>query len=125
MLQIRIHNANEAAILACEGRIVLGEATTALESAAASLSARNVILDLSRVSGVDAAGLGTLLRIKQRLEAAGARLRLLNPQPVVRHLLVLTRLDKVLEIKISDAPSVRLWRRSEFFGHLRPCGAGV
>jgi anti-anti-sigma factor len=125
MLQIKVHNGNEAAILACEGRIVLGQATTALESAAQAVCARSVILDLSRVQSVDAAGLGTLLRIKQRVESAGARLRLLNPPPLVRRMLSLTRLDKVLEIHNSEPATVGLRRWNDVFGHLRACNACV
>jgi anti-anti-sigma factor len=124
MLDIRIHNANDTAILACQGRLVLGRATETLESATQSVSARMLVLDLAGVEGIDAAGLGMLIRIKQRAEGAGKRLRLLNPCPLVQEMLALTRLDKVLEV-CSDAPAVRLRRWSEFVGHLRPCDACV
>ena len=126
MLQIRIHNANDTAVLACEGRIVLGQGTTALENAVQAVvgaRAASVLLELSRVTAVDAAGLGTLVRIQQRLRAAGAKLRILAPQPRVRHMLALTRLDQVLEIHSAEAASVRLRRWNGFFSPLRPCGA--
>ena len=126
MLQIRIHNAEQAAVLACEGRIVLGQPTTALENAAQAVlaaHATSVLLDLSRVSAVDAAGLGTLVGIKQRVESAGAELRLLNPQRAVRHLLALTRLDEVLDIQSAEAAPVRLRRWDGLFRPFPPCRA--
>ncbi len=122
MLDIRIHRANETAILACQGRLVLGRATATLESAMQSVRARILVLDLAGVEGIDAAGLGMLIRIKHHLESAGGQMRLLNPRPHVRELLSLTRLDTVLDVCV-EAPLVRLRRWSEFVGHLRPCDA--
>jgi anti-anti-sigma factor len=124
MMDIRIHTGDDTAILACQGRLVLGRATATLENATQSVRARTLVLDLAGVDGIDAAGLGMLIGIKQRLDAAGARLRLVNPRPYVRQMLTMTRLDKVLEI-CSEAPAVRLRRRSEGFGHFLPCDACV
>ncbi len=67
----------------------------------------NVVLDLSGVEAIDAAGIGALVS----LQAAGVYLRLMNPPKPVRDILALTKLDSVFEIYESEstgAMSVKL-----------------
>jgi anti-anti-sigma factor len=55
---------------------------------------RDVVLDLTQVDAIDAAGIGALIS----LQAAGVYLKLMNPRPQVREVLKLTNLDSVFEI---------------------------
>jgi anti-anti-sigma factor len=55
---------------------------------------RNIILDLTRVDGIDAAGVGALIS----LQAAGVYLKLMNPNKAIREVLRVTGLDSVIEI---------------------------
>jgi anti-anti-sigma factor len=55
---------------------------------------RNVVLDLTQVDAIDAAGIGALVS----LQAAGVYLKLMNPTRPVREILKLTNLDTIFEI---------------------------
>jgi anti-anti-sigma factor len=60
---------------------------------------RNVVLDLTEVDAIDAAGVGALLS----LQAAGVYLKLLNPSRQVREILKATRLNSIFEIRESQS----------------------
>lgn len=93
MLTITVEHVGESVTLQCVGRIVLGD-ETALLCAVMQQEGRKVILDLTQVDAIDAAGIGALLS----LQAAGIYLRLMNPTPQVREVLRLTKMDSILEI---------------------------
>jgi anti-anti-sigma factor len=93
MLTVTIENLGEVTVLHCVGRMVRGNETAILCSALWQ-QARNLVLDLTRVDVIDAAGIGALVS----LQAAGIYLKLLNPTEQVREVLRLTRLDSIFEI---------------------------
>ena len=57
---------------------------------------RDVVVDLARVTFIDAAGLGVLVGAQRRFDRAGGRLRVEHPQRCVRRVLEITALDRVL-----------------------------
>jgi anti-anti-sigma regulatory factor len=57
-----------------------------------------VILDLRKVDGIDAGGLGALVSLR----ATGICLKLMEPAAHVRSILSLTKLDLIFEICESD-----------------------
>jgi anti-anti-sigma factor len=57
---------------------------------------RRIIVDLSRLSAIDAAGIGELVRALNVATAAGGALRVIQPQPRVRRLLQLAGLLGIL-----------------------------
>jgi anti-anti-sigma factor len=67
---------------------------TAILCAAVEQQGRNLVLDLSGVDAIDAAGIGLLVS----LQAAGIYLKLVNPTTQVRELLRVTQLESVFEI---------------------------
>ena len=93
MIRVRIENSEGNAILHCAGNLVHGH-ETALLCAAAGQYGRNVILDLSEVETIDAAGVGALIA----LQAAGIYLQLLNPSKAVRDVLQVTGLNSMFEM---------------------------
>ena len=93
MLTVTVRGSGEVVILRCRGRIVHGDETALLCSAVRQES-RNVVLDLSKVDAIDAAGIGALVS----LQAAGIYLKLMNPTPQVREVLKVTQMDSVFEI---------------------------
>ena len=93
MLTVTLENVGDAVILHCIGRIVRGEETAILCSAVRH-HGQNVILDLSQVDGIDAAGVGALIALR----AAGIYLTLRNPSYPVSDVLRVTQLDTLLEI---------------------------
>jgi anti-anti-sigma factor len=93
VLNLMFHNQGSLLTLRCSGRIVLGK-TDEIVCAAIRQHAKEVILELSEVSAIDAAGIGALLT----LQAAGIYLKLVNPTAAVRSVLRLTNTDRVFEI---------------------------
>ena len=59
---------------------------------------RNIEVDLSQTTFVDSSGLGALIALHKTAASRQGRLLLLNPQPSIRQIIQLTRLDGVLEI---------------------------
>jgi anti-anti-sigma factor len=93
MLTVTTSYSDDALVLECRGRIVRGDETSIL-CAAARQDVRNVLIDLKEVETIDAAGVGALVA----LQAAGIYLKLPNPNPQVRELLRVTKLDSIFEI---------------------------
>jgi anti-anti-sigma factor len=56
----------------------------------------NIVLDLSRVSRVDAAGIGELVRVYNMAAAANGLLQIVQPTPWVRDVLARVRLLDIL-----------------------------
>jgi anti-anti-sigma factor len=99
MLNIRVERRNQTTVVHCSGRIDFGEGLTRLREALISeMSSRVILLDLSRVTAIDAAGLGLLSFLHTRAAGRGCALKLVAPSPQVMNLLALTRLDSVLAI---------------------------
>jgi anti-anti-sigma factor len=87
-------------VLRCRGRIVRGEETAILCSAARQ-DGRSIILDLTEVEAIDAAGIGALIS----LQAAGIYLKIINPTEQVRETLRITKLESIFEISSSQQGS--------------------
>src|SRR5260370_6982623 len=98
MMTINVEGINEVVVVRCSGRIVCGQETSLLCSVMQQES-RNVVLDLTEVDAIDAAGIGALLS----LQAAGVYLNLLNPSRPVREMLQVTRLNSIFEISQSQS----------------------
>jgi anti-sigma B factor antagonist len=98
MLKVHIRKLGTAAVISLQGQIVNGETET-LRNAVQSLSGvRTVIIDLARVSIVDAKGFGVMLELRAQAETEGIRFELMNVPKQVGMLLELTRLDSVFRI---------------------------
>jgi anti-anti-sigma factor len=98
MLTVTVKESEDGVVLQCKGRIVRGDETTIL-CAVFRRKERNVILDLSGVDTIDAAGIGSLVS----LQASGIYLTLMNPTEHVRELLKVTQLDSIFEISQAAA----------------------
>jgi anti-anti-sigma factor len=101
VLSIATEELGNDVILRCAGRIVRGEETRVL-CTAVSHAGRNIVLDLSKVDALDAAGIGALIA----LQAAGIYLQLMNPSSAIREVLRVTGLNTVLEIRASALAGV-------------------
>ncbi len=98
MLKVHTQNIGTIAVLCLQGRIVNGE-TEILRDAVHSLSEVSaVILDLARVTTVDAHGLGVMLELREHAESKGIRFELMNVTKWVSRVLEITRLDSVFRI---------------------------
>ena len=59
---------------------------------------RQFVLDLHAVDFIDSAGLAILIRCFQRVRTSAGRFVLAAPQPAVRRILELMRLDRIFEV---------------------------
>lgn len=93
MLNVSVETIDHRVIIHCEGGLVRGHETKLL-CATLQQNAGQLVVDLSGVSLIDAAGIGALVS----LQAAGYYLQLANPTNAVREVLTRTKLDSVFEI---------------------------
>jgi len=87
-------------VICCKGRIAYGIAASALSDEIAELAAqtRRVVIDLSGVEMIDAAGLGELVSVAVAAQASGCSITLAAPGDFIRQLLKLTKLASVFEV---------------------------
>ena len=98
MLKVQAEKFGSVAVLSLQGQFVNGE-TEILRNSVHSLAATSaVILDLSRVTTVDAGGLGVMLALREQVEAKGIQFKLMNIPRQVGRVLEITRLDSVFQI---------------------------
>jgi anti-sigma B factor antagonist len=89
------------AVIAVEGKLVLGAALNSLReqlNQSLQTSAQQIVIDLSRVSYIDSAGIGALALAFFNAKSSGRSLKLAGPQPNVKEAIGLTRLDTVIPI---------------------------
>ena len=98
MLQLATQHSDDATTIWCKGRIVLGDDLHRLEVATLSQNTPEVMLDLSRVNLIDAAGLGALVDLHKRFQCAGRKMELMDPTRFVSHVFRITRLATVFHI---------------------------
>jgi anti-anti-sigma factor len=98
MLQLATQHSDDVTTIWCKGRIVFGDDLHRLRVATLSQNTPAVILDLSSVNLIDAAGLGALVDVHKRFECADKKMELRNPTRFVSHAIGITRLDRVFHI---------------------------
>jgi anti-anti-sigma factor len=103
MLKVRVENLGQIAILYVHGHIVIGPEIELLrKSVASQAEASAVVLDLKRVSRIDARGLGVLLELREQLQSIGVEFRLMNVGRLVQQILQMTCLDSIFEISLEE-----------------------
>ena len=102
-LMLQTHWTPNHAVVVCRGRLIHGQSLTQFQRSVreALHAGRGVVVDLSQVSYMDAAGLGMLARIVVEGRVTNGRLRMTPPSPRVRTLLRMTH----LESQIAWAPT--------------------
>ena len=98
MLKVHTRNLGNVAVVCLQGRIVNGETSSLREAVDAQLNGGAVVLDLARVSTIDASGLGLMLALRRQAEAKGVGLKLMNVSKFVKQVFEITRLDTVFEV---------------------------
>lgn len=97
-------------IVDLNGRIVLGEATTALREILQNLVSqgqKKILLNLADVSYIDSSGLGALVSGYTTLTGQAGQLKLLNLTKKVQDLLQITKLLTVFEVFSDESAAVR------------------
>ena len=108
-LTLASHKSGNVAIIACQGRIVTGEETRALqlEVDRLTLGSKNVVLDLAGVIFIDSGGLGALVRLRGVLRANHGDLKLCNTSPFVHKVLEATHLLQLFPVFASETDAIR------------------
>ena len=98
MLRVYERKLGTVAIVCLQGRIVNGATAPLHESVDSQSDVCAVVLDLGRVSTIDAAGLGVLLELRERTQSRGIDFKLMNITRLVSRVLEITRLNSVFEL---------------------------
>lgn len=87
-------------MLRLEGEIDLhvSPAVTASLNAMIEKKPKQLIIDLTKVSYIDSAGLATFIEAMQKIEAYGGKFALAGLQETVRSIFEISRLDQVFQI---------------------------
>lgn len=116
MLKVHAKNLGNVTVLSLKGQIVSGE-TEVLRTAVQSLSGISAVkLDLARVSTIDAAGLGTMLELREQAESRSIQFDLMNVNKRIRRVFEITRLDTVFRI----TPNLRFFPAVSHRRRVRP-----
>ena len=100
MLTANTENLGSVTVLHFRGSIVVGDALTTLCSAVLAQSGASVVvLDLAQVDVIDAGGLGALLELRECVQSRGIEFRLTNVNRLVKHVLEITCLESVFEVR--------------------------
>jgi anti-sigma B factor antagonist len=97
-------------VLDLEGRIVLGEESNAFRERVKGLLANNhkkIVLNMSNVSYIDSAGLGTLVATFHSARSQGGTLKLCNLGAKFKEVLQVTKLMTVFDVYDNDAAAVQ------------------
>jgi anti-anti-sigma factor len=97
-LNLTIQILGDVAVLRCTGRITSEDSAELREAVLAPPDSRTVVLDLAEVTSVDAAGLGTLVSLRNWATATGTKFKLMNLAPLVEEVLEITNLKQQFEI---------------------------
>jgi anti-sigma B factor antagonist len=109
-LKIANREVDGVAVVALDGRIVLGEESTALREAVKGLLAqgkKKIVLNTDKVTVIDSAGLGTLVGLHSSARTQGASLRLCQLGTRFREVLQITKLLTVFDVYNTEADAVR------------------
>ncbi len=91
-----VRSENGSVVIHLDGEIVMDmvqEFKLEVENLLTRDGCREVVADLSGVTFMDSSGIGFLIGLRRRAEAAGRRFRLQNPSPPIRKLLDMLKLS--------------------------------
>jgi anti-sigma B factor antagonist len=97
------------AVVALDGRIVLGEESNALREKVKGLvaeSKKKIVLNMDNVTFIDSAGLGTLVASHHSAKAQGAALKLCHLGSKFQEVLQITKLLTVFDVYNTEAEAV-------------------
>ena len=107
-LKVETRQVSGVTVIACEGRIVLGDEAAGLrDTLKQSLSnSRKIVLNLAEVNYIDSTGLGTLVGVYSSARGAGADIKLCGLGQRLRDLLQVTKLVTVFEVYDTEQEAV-------------------
>lgn len=113
-LKITERDVDGVIVLSLEGRIVLGEESNSLREKVKSLLAagkKKIVLNMSNVTYIDSAGLGTLVAAHHSAKTQGTTLRLSNLGAKFQEVLQVTKLLTVFEVFDSETAAIQSFKK--------------
>jgi anti-sigma B factor antagonist len=108
-LKMNTREVDGIAVMGLDGRVVLGDESNALrEEVKKMLNAgkKKIVLDMSNVSYIDSAGLGTLVAAHESARKQGASLKLSNLGKKFQEILQVTKLLTVFDVYPSESAAI-------------------
>jgi anti-sigma B factor antagonist len=108
-LEIQERQAGDVTILDMDGKITIGEGSTALRSAIRRLAQegkKKILLNLEKVGYMDSTGLGELIASYTTVSRDGGQLKLLQLSGKLQDLLVITKLLTVFDTYDSESDAL-------------------
>jgi anti-sigma B factor antagonist len=107
-LTIKVRQIGSVVVLDVAGRLVCGEVDEMRDSISGLLDAgsRSFILNLSRLSYMDSAGLGQTIAAYTSVTRRGGRVVLLNPSKQTNQLLQIAKLVTVFDVYSDEADAL-------------------
>ncbi|MFY9619541.1 MAG: STAS domain-containing protein [Pyrinomonadaceae bacterium] len=98
MLKVYSRNLGDVAVLSLRGRLISGETGSLRDAVRSQSKVSSIVLDLARVTAIDARGLGVMLELQRQTALDGIRFKLMNVNRFTSRVLEVTHLDSVFEI---------------------------
>ena len=108
-----IRHAGNVAIIDLAGRITLNEDAGSIRNAVKGVvegGHQNILLNMSRVTYIDSAGLGEMSSAYITVARLGGKLKLLNPQSKVHGMLQVTRLYTIFVAFAEEGAALESFR---------------
>jgi anti-sigma B factor antagonist len=108
-LKMTDHVVDGVAVVALEGRVVLGEESNALREKVKSLLAagqKKIVLNMNNVTYIDSSGLGTLVASHTSAKSQGASMKISNLGSKFQEILQVTKLVTVFDAYPSEAAAI-------------------
>src|SRR5919112_1381017 len=108
-LNIQERQAGDVTILDMDGKITIGEGSTALRTAIRRLvdeGKKKILLNLEKVGSMDSTGLGELIASYTTISRDGGQLKLLHLTGKLQDLLVITKLLTVFDVYESESDAL-------------------
>ncbi len=109
-LKISNRQVDGVGVVELEGRIVLGEESSAMREQIKGMLAagqKKIVLNLNNVTYIDSAGLGALVAVHHSARTQGAALKLAHLGSKFQEILQVTKLLTVFEVHDTEAAAVK------------------
>ena len=109
-MKVNVRTEGEVTLIDLNGKITIGEGDVILREAIEKVlktGSTKILLNLSKISYMDSAGIGELVACYKRSREKGGELKLLNPSGKVADLLQLTKLEEIFETFRDEATALK------------------
>jgi anti-sigma B factor antagonist len=93
--------ATDVCLIGLSGKLMMGNDSRQVEWSVAELlgaGVKKIIFDLSNLSTIDSTGVGIIVMCEGKVRKAGGELRIAGPDGLVKQTLILTHVDRLLQI---------------------------